>query len=177
MNNPNVNINELLENGIAKIIPIVTDYAITKDGTIYRVKSAHRTFPGRLVHPHVGKDGYVRATLSLNGQTHTYTVHRLVMMTWEPTDDMTKDVDHIDGNKQNNDLSNLRWCTHQENCKYRFASDKVVKDDKLGIVAKKGRPQTSDKPEKQKKIKKTPEIRRLIKEKGLLWAYEHGYIQ
>lgn len=41
-------------------------------------------------------------------------VHRLVMSTYNPLDSMM-DVNHIDGNKANNDLNNLEWVTKSEN--------------------------------------------------------------
>ena len=44
-----------------------------------------------------------------------YFVHRLVALAFIPTDDTTLHIDHIDGDRRNNDVSNLRWCTQKEN--------------------------------------------------------------
>lgn len=44
-----------------------------------------------------------------------YQVHRLVAMTYLPTNDTTLVVNHLDGNKVNNHISNLEWCTQAEN--------------------------------------------------------------
>ena len=53
---------------------------------------------------------YVR----LNG--HKVSIHRLMMKTFQPIDNAEEmQVNHIDGNKHNNQLDNLEWCTNSEN--------------------------------------------------------------
>ena len=49
-----------------------------------------------------------------------YMVHRIIMETFYPIDNM-KDllVDHIDGNRANNNINNLRWVSHQENMDFK----------------------------------------------------------
>lgn len=50
-----------------------------------------------------------------------YKVHRLVMETFKPQERSTElQVNHIDGNKSNNSLDNLEWCTRSENLKHAF---------------------------------------------------------
>ncbi len=44
-----------------------------------------------------------------------YLVHRLVALAFIPADDTTLHIDHIDGDRANNNISNLRWCTQKEN--------------------------------------------------------------
>lgn len=66
------------------------------------------------------KDGYVKVCLTSPGKTrHRYSVHRLMMENFCPKEDMKNlQVNHIDGNKQNNCLSNLEWCTCKENIQH-----------------------------------------------------------
>jgi hypothetical protein len=63
----------------------------------------------------VGKRGYVTIGLCLGGRKHTVSIHRLVLSAFEPNLENKSDVDHIDGNRTNNNLSNLRWSTRREN--------------------------------------------------------------
>lgn len=47
-------------------------------------------------------------------------VHRLVAEHFIPNPDNLRDVHHIDNNPENNDISNLMWLSHQDNCKLRI---------------------------------------------------------
>lgn len=57
----------------------------------------------------------------LDGKKRTFRVHRLVMMAFNPVENMDElEVNHLDGNKKNNKLENLEWCTSSENQKHAF---------------------------------------------------------
>ena len=55
-----------------------------------------------------------------------YSVHKLVAETYISNPNNYTEVDHIDRNKQNNKVSNLRWVTHKENMK-NFQKNSEVK--------------------------------------------------
>ena len=60
--------------------------------------------------------GYKRVTLiDSAGKAHTKSVHRLVADTLIPNPENKPQVNHIDGNKQNNNIDNLEWVTREEN--------------------------------------------------------------
>lgn len=78
----------------------------------------------------ISHKGYVVYSIYLNGKSHTKSAHRLLMETFCPVENMENlQVNHIDCNKQNNDISNLEWCTQSENQKHAFSH---------GLISRKG---------------------------------------
>lgn len=61
-------------------------------------------------------NGYMRVGID---RKHYY-VHRLVADSFYDGDHLKMDVNHIDGNKLNNELPNLEWVTRKENIKHAF---------------------------------------------------------
>lgn len=66
----------------------------------------------KLLHAH---DGYLDICLMRNGADSYYAVHRLVAAAFIPNPENKPQVNHIDGNRSNNVVHNLEWCTCQEN--------------------------------------------------------------
>lgn len=73
--------------------------------------------------------GYVRVTLHHNGRQVTKNLHRLVIETFKGLND--KEVNHKDGNKLNNALSNLEYCDRVENAKHAANKSLYKKGDKV----------------------------------------------
>jgi len=59
--------------------------------------------------------GYYRVALSKNNKRYAKRVHRLVAQAFLPNPENKEQVNHLDGNKLNNNVCNLEWCTNQEN--------------------------------------------------------------
>jgi hypothetical protein len=72
----------------------------------------------KILKPGTKKDGYLFVNLSKNGTSKTYLIHRLVAQAFIPNLDKKTEINHKDGNKQNNCVKNLEWVTHIENCKH-----------------------------------------------------------
>ena len=62
------------------------------------------------------KQGY----LTVHFKNREYKVHRLVATAFIPNPENKRCVNHLDGNKQNNNVTNLEWCTHSENTRHKF---------------------------------------------------------
>lgn len=62
--------------------------------------------------------GYYYVTFSKEGKIYNKAVHRLVAIAFVPNPENKKEVCHKDENKHNNNVNNLVWGTHQENCNY-----------------------------------------------------------
>lgn len=66
--------------------------------------------------------GYLGVCLTFKGVKRLRTVHRVIAETFVSKPDGKNYVNHLDGNKMNNDVSNLQWCTHSENMQHGFAN-------------------------------------------------------
>lgn len=91
------------------------DYFITEDGEVFSGKS------NIFMKKQTDRYGYYCITISLgNRKTKKYMIHRLVAQHYVENKFNKKCVNHIDGNKKNNNYSNLEWCTIKENNQHAF---------------------------------------------------------
>lgn len=95
-------------------------YEVSNYGKIRRIKyydngnKKERKLPYYLTQ-RIEKDGYLRVALTKHNKTKYYFVHRLVASAFLKQDKTRNVVNHKDGNKENNFVGNLEWCTIQEN--------------------------------------------------------------
>lgn len=96
---------------IFKDIPGYEDqYRITSWGRVFNATSQ------RFLYPYITKKGYLRVDLyGPDGKRKHFKVHRLVANAFIPNPDGKPQVNHKDGNKQNNSITNLEWVTDEEN--------------------------------------------------------------
>jgi len=83
------------------------------DRVVYHGKYAYNR-KGRIRIPY-DNQGYDNVTLNKDKVEITYSVHRLIAMTFIPNPENKPCVNHIDGNKRNNHIENLEWATYSEN--------------------------------------------------------------
>ena len=82
---------------------------------------------GKILKPYISKqNGYCTVSLSKNNKKKTVRVHCILMQAFNPANkkpgyDAQYTIDHKDGNKTNNRLDNLEWCSQSENQKRAYA--------------------------------------------------------
>lgn len=112
---------------------IFTKYAITDCGKVYshsHIDSAGRLRKGKWLKPRKVGKGYLSVVLTIQGKQCNFLVHRLVAQNFLPNAAALPEVNHIDEDKTNNDMTNLEWCSTQYNTEYSKAiSGKVVSPD------------------------------------------------
>ena len=92
-----------------KILKENENYSINEKGEI------KNNITKKILSPSINKDsGYYQIDLWKNNKSRKYTLHRLVASNFIPNLENRPTVDHIDGNRLNNDISNLRWATYSE---------------------------------------------------------------
>lgn len=91
---------------------------------------------GRTIKPALNKDGYACVSLTKDNQAKSFRVHRLVAKEFIPNPDNKPEVNHLNGKKSDNWLTNLEWCTCKENREHALklglhATGERVKSSKL----------------------------------------------
>ena len=94
-----------------KVIPGFPNYTICDKGVVKGTAIKAQT---------LGKNGYRYVTLYHKNQGKKLYIHRLLAELYIPNPENKRTVNHIDGNKQNNCLTNLEWATDGENIKHAY---------------------------------------------------------
>lgn len=77
--------------------------------------------------PWVGTTGYYHIKILVNGKKKNLKLHRLIAIAFIPNPENKKYVNHKDGNKLNNTVTNLEWCTHKENMEHASSTKLLSK--------------------------------------------------
>lgn len=91
-------------------------YKINRNGDIWSC------IYNKLMTPKINESGYLTLSLTNNGSRYKRFIHRLLAIQYVPNPNNLPETDHIDRNKLNNDLSNLRWCDRITNANNKNCS-------------------------------------------------------
>ena len=99
-----------------KEIPQCPGYFASKDGSIWSNKGKNKSF--RKLSWRKARHGYACVGIHKEKKQYTKYVHRLTALAWIPNHKNKDEINHIDGNKTNNNIKNLEWVTKSENAKH-----------------------------------------------------------
>lgn len=106
-------------------------YLISTHG---RVKNKH----GLIRKQSKNRRGYFAVTFKNKGVSKRAEIHRLVAWHFINNKEGYPVVNHIDSDKENNNLSNLEWCTYQQNTHHAAANGRFINNSrepcKIGIL-------------------------------------------
>lgn len=114
-------------------------YQVSNLGRVKRLRSFRKNgasgyYQAEKILKQTGRgNGYLCVHLSKNGESKIFSTHILVAIAFLEKDEIQTQVNHKDGNRKNNVISNLEWCTAKENI---IHSVKVLRRyiDKTGLV-------------------------------------------
>lgn len=98
------------------------EYLVSSEGEVKSVRT------GKILKPTTDKDGYLYYVLCVNGNRKTIKAHRLVASAFIPNAENKPAIDHINGIKTDNRVSNLRWVTNQENTHNPITLENVIRE-------------------------------------------------
>lgn len=100
-----------------KYIEDYPNYSVTTEGSVINTKT------GRVLKTDMNSCGYLRVTLCKENTPRKFFIHRLVAKTYLDNEGDFPQVNHIDGNKTNNTIENLEWCTQSINQYHAHANN------------------------------------------------------
>lgn len=139
-----------MENEIWKPIRLCDGrYEVSNYGRVKSVFSISRKgkirLTGVMLKLHINSNGYYRIKIINKG----YLVHRLVGFEFINNPENKPQINHIDGNKLNNHVDNLEWCTNMENAIHAKLTGLVPTADPKNKYIKKGYSRHGSKPRRK----------------------------
>lgn len=110
-------------------------YAVSEDGSIWSLASNWRGYGPRRLSTTEGKSGYLKIRMNIRGRRVNRMVHRIVAEAFLPPRQEGAQVRHKDGDKLNNQASNLQWGTARDNARDRDQHGTTARGERNGWSA------------------------------------------
>lgn len=127
----------------------IDDYnGIYQVSNLGRIKSLcnNKTRKEKILKLKKSKDGYLYAILNKNNKRKNFSVHRLVAQAFIPNPENKPCIDHINTDRSNNRVENLRWVTPKENMNNPLTKEKISKNNAKTMKDKFGNKHNNSKP-------------------------------
>lgn len=95
-------------------------YRVSDTGLVWSIRK------GRLLKPKIDRYGYEVVTLTVQGKSRCFTVHRLVALAFIPNPCKKPTVNHKNEVKTDNRVENLEWATQRENDNYGTRNERMA---------------------------------------------------
>lgn len=95
-------------------------YDVSNTGRVRNNNNYRNTNTAKVISQRLTQSGRVLVTLYIEGKRKDFQAHRLVAKAFIPNDENLPQVNHIDGNPQNNSVENLEWCDAFHNMRHAY---------------------------------------------------------
>lgn len=154
-------------------VPFASGYWVTRKGQVFSVRS------GKFLKPKDNGRGYKTLDLTVDGKVKRFYIHRIVLISFMGKND-DKEVNHKNGQKDDNRLVNLEWVTREENMNHAFGEldvhngakhykTKITEEQFLEIIEKRKNGKTYTEIAKEYGYSKGHSISRITK--GERWKH------
>jgi hypothetical protein len=106
-------------NEVWKSIKDYPNYQISNLGNVKSLNNYKRNYY-KILSPSLSKSGYYQIGIRLDKKRIYHTIHRLIAIHFIDNNENYKCVNHKDGNKLNNSIENLEWCSYSINNKHAY---------------------------------------------------------
>lgn len=107
-------------------------YQVSQHGEIKSVARSGVGLVDKIKAQTINNFGYKTVCLSKNNKVKRHLVHRIIATAFIPNDQDKPNINHINGNKQDNSICNLEWCSKSENVRHAMQTG-LKKEYKKGI--------------------------------------------
>ena len=101
---------------VVKPYPLCERYLVSESGSVFAFRGKKLAPKKTYMHP----KGYHKVKLYYDGCVHVTNLHRMVLIAFSGENPSHLNAAHLDGNKDNNHISNLIWCTAKENAQHKI---------------------------------------------------------